>query len=143
VDLQVIAGNEKAIEQSLRGGLSVLIQHRLLAALLVPAIPQAQRKFVHAQTMVDAVVLGCALERYRLDAGRFPDSLAALTPKYLQKPLHDLITGEPLRYRLEDGGFVLYSVGWNARDDGGSVGMSEKIKSNTDLTQGDWVFRVP
>ena len=143
VDPHVIAGNEKTIEQSLRGGVSLLVKHHLLAALLVPAIPQAQRKFAHAQTLVDAGALACALERYRLAVGRFPDSLAALTPEYLQKPLHDLITGEPLHYRLEEGGFVLYSVGWNARDDGGIVGMSEKIKTNLDLTQGDWVFRIP
>ncbi len=140
---QVIEQNEKAVEQSLRGGVSPLLGHRILAAMLVPAIPQSQRKFAHAQTMVDAAVVACALGRYRLASGQFPDSLAALTPKYLEKPPHDLITGEPLKYRPENDGFVLYSVGWNVKDDGGTVTMSGKKTSSIDLTQGDWVFRVP
>lgn len=144
VDPGVIAQNERELKASLKGGgISRLLGHRLLTSVLTPAIPQAQRRFAHTQTMVDAAVLACALERYRLATDAFPDSLAALTPTYLAKPPHDLITGEPLRYRTEDGGFILYSVGWNTTDEGGAVAVSEKGKTNLDLTQGDWVLRVP
>ncbi|MHB1305583.1 MAG: hypothetical protein ACYC23_00715 [Limisphaerales bacterium] len=144
VDPRVIAQNERDLQASLKvSGVSRLLGHRVLTSVLTPAIPQAQRRFAHTQTMVDAAVLACALERYRLATGGFPDSLAALTPTCLATPPHDLITGEPLRYRTEDGGFILYSVGWNTTDDGGAVGLSEKGKTNLDLEQGDWVFRVP
>lgn len=143
VDPQVIGQNEKATEQWLVNGMPPLLAHRVLAAMLVPAISQAQRKFAHAQTTVDMAVLACALERHRLANGRFPDSLAALAPKFIEKPPYDLITGEPLKYRPEADGFVLYSVGWNIKDDGGTVTMSGKSTSSIDLTQGDWVFRVP
>ena len=143
VDPQVISRNEKGIEQSLRRGVSPVLGHRIMAGMLIPAVPQAQRKFAYAQTSADAAILACALERYRLATGRFPDSLAALTPNYIEKPPHDLITGEPLKYRTENTGFVLYSVGWNTKDDGGIVAMSGKSTSSIDLTQGDWVFRVP
>ena len=144
VDPRVIDQNERELKESLKvSGVSLLLEHRVLTSVLVPAIPQAQRRFAHTQTMVDAAVLACALERHRLATGAFPDSLAALTPTYLATPPHDLITGEPLRYRSEDGGFILYSVGWNVTDDHGEIALSGKGKANLDLAQGDWVFRVP
>ncbi|MDH7501750.1 MAG: hypothetical protein QHJ82_03415 [Verrucomicrobiota bacterium] len=57
---------------------------------------------------------------------------------------HDLISGEPLKYRPTDsGGFILYSVGWNQTDDGGVLGRTGKTKGreNLDLTKGDWVWQ--
>jgi len=49
---------------------------------------------------------------------------------------HDIINGELFRYRrTDDGQFILYSVGWNEKDDGGTPGtklFDEKF--------GDWVW---
>ena len=47
-------------------------------------------------------------------------------------------TGEELTYTADDGKFVLYSVGWNEKDDGGVPG-----KTLFDQTQGDWVWSYP
>ncbi|MGI8967322.1 MAG: hypothetical protein ACR2H1_14730, partial [Limisphaerales bacterium] len=80
-----------------------------------------------------------ALERYRIANGKFPENLAALSPQFLQKIPHDVINGEPLKYRhTDDGQFVLYSIGWNEKDDGGTPG-----KTLFDDKQGDWVWRYP
>jgi hypothetical protein len=47
-----------------------------------------------------------------------------------------VINGEPFRYRRDaEGHFVLYSVGWNQQDDGGTPG-----KSLFDDKAGDWVW---
>ena len=52
----------------------------------------------------------------------------------------DIISGKPLKYhRKEDGSFLLYSVGWNEKDNEGTVVMSQDGKSE-DVTQGDWVW---
>ena len=49
------------------------------------------------------------------------------------------MTGEPYKYlRKEDGSFVLYSVGWNEKDDGGTSG-----KTLFDEENGDWVWEYP
>ena len=49
--------------------------------------------------------------------------------------------GQPLRYRrTDDGKFVLYSVGWNEKDDGGTVVIS-KGGSTVDTDEGDWVWK--
>ena len=51
-------------------------------------------------------------------------------------------TGRPYRYRLNaDGTYVLYSVGWNQRDDGG-VEVKEGNGVLRDYTKGDWVWPV-
>jgi hypothetical protein len=64
----------------------------------------------------------CALERYRLAHGKYPQTLDSLAPQFIAKLPHDPIGGQPLHYRTtDDGQFILYSVGWNEKDDGGIV----------------------
>jgi hypothetical protein len=93
---------------------------------------------------VDRARVAIALERFRLAQGKYPDSLDVLAPQYLNPVPKDVIGGQPLHYRLTaDGQFVLYSVGWNKRDDGGMVALRTGSTTRPDLTQGDWVWRYP
>ena len=51
-----------------------------------------------------------------------------------------MIGGQPLNYRREaDGQFVLYSVGWNEKDDGGVAGIDKDGAADT--PSGDWIWR--
>lgn len=112
------------------------------AAMLLPALSNGAKKFVLAQQALDFARLGIALERYRLANGAFPDKLEALSPKFLTPIPHDLVNGGSLRYhRTEDGRFVLYSVGWNETDDGGTVSQTQTGRPNPEM--GDWVWRYP
>jgi hypothetical protein len=55
---------------------------------------------------------------------------------------HDIINGQPLHYRrTDDGGYVLYSVGWNESDDGGAVVLTKD--GRIDAKKGDWVWQLP
>lgn len=107
------------------------------------------REFPFLQTAVDEAGLACALERYRLAHGEFPEKLEALAPQFIEKLPHDLITGQPLKYRrTDDGQFALYSVGWNGVDDGGKpsppkTDWSGRTLSLPDLESGDWVWGYP
>lgn len=68
------------------------------------------------------MLVAIALERYRLVNGRHPDSLQQLTPDFLEHPIGDPWTGDPLNYRKHaDGTFTLYSVGPDGHDNGGAV----------------------
>ncbi len=109
--------------------------------LLLPA-GSAARKFAHSQTQLDQALIACALERFRLAHGSYSDTLAPLAPAFLEKIPHDLLSGEPLKYRrTDDGLYVLYSIGWNAKDDGG---METKTKDGyPNIESGDWVWRLP
>ncbi|HTI99192.1 MAG TPA: hypothetical protein VL527_09940, partial [Dongiaceae bacterium] len=112
--------------------------------LLFPALGRASLKTAQCQTMVNEARIACALERYRLAHGQYPDSLADLTPQFLVTVPHDLINGEPLHYRREAGDrFTLYSVGWNQRDDGGRVVLGKGETPSADPDQGDWVWTYP
>jgi hypothetical protein len=114
-------------------------KHRLFASLLLPSLSKAMLRAGHSQTSIDQANVACALERFRLATGHYATALAALEPQFIKALPHDIVTGEPLKYRLnDDGTFVLYSVGWNEKDDGGLV-FNKKDKQ-TDDTQGDWVW---
>jgi hypothetical protein len=93
------------------------------------------------QVAIDEAVVACALERFRLRTGQFPNALDALVPDYLPAIPHDVIGGAPLRYRREsDGNYLLYSVGWNEVDDGGVIVPKSAEHPSRDNEKGDWVW---
>jgi len=59
---------------------------------------------------------GLALLQYRQAHGAFPEALDALRVEGLIDPFID----EPLRYRAEGDGFIVYSVGEDRKDNGGT-----------------------
>jgi hypothetical protein len=63
--------------------------------------------------------LAFALAAYRADHGAYPAELALLTPQYVDTVPKDVFNDADLHYRQEDGGYLLYSVGRNGKDDGG------------------------
>jgi hypothetical protein len=118
--------------------------YNFLERLLLPALSSVVKKFAYAQVSVDLARGAIALERYRLAHGEYPESLDALAPKFIEKIPHDVIGGEPLHYRrTSDGQFVLYSVGWNEKDDGGVVVLTKGSTPTVDINQGDWGWRYP
>ncbi len=137
-----IESDAQAFDRALAGRYpfdTIFVHHRLMSTILLPALPKIPIKAAVAQTTSDQALLACALERYRLANGQFPDTLDALVPQFISSLPHDVITGEPYRYRrTADGQFVLYSVGWNEKDDGGIPG-----KQLFDENEGDWVWQYP
>jgi hypothetical protein len=117
-------------------GLGRILHHRVTVHLLLPSLGNVLRKAAAAQTAFNQAAIACALERYRLANGRFPEALEALAPRFISPLPSDVLTGEHYKYRLKaDGRFVLYSVGWDEKDDGGVPG-----KTLFDDKQGDWVW---
>jgi hypothetical protein len=113
--------------------------NKILALLLAPALEASVKRFAFAQSSIDLAQTGCALERYRLAQGGYPESLDALSPPFMEKIPHDVINGQPLHYRRpDDGKFLLYSVGWNGTNDDGQVGF--RNTGYLDITKGDWVW---
>jgi hypothetical protein len=79
------------------------------------------------------------LERYRLTDSEYPASLDVLVPQFIEQLPPDVIGGQPLHYRrTDDGKFVLYSIGWNEKDDGGKAAY--KHDGSEDRLNGDWVW---
>ena len=113
--------------------------YKIEGLMTIRPIINCAKKFAIAQSNMDLARVACALERYRLAHGGYPESLDALAPQYIDKLPHDIINGQPLHYRrMEGGNFVLYSVGWNEKDDGGEVALSKN--GVMDREKGDWVW---
>ena len=120
------------------------IPNNFIERLLLPAQGASAKKFSSAQSSVNLARVAITLERYRLTKGSYPESLAALAPKFISEIPHDVINGEPLHYRkTDDGQFILYSVGWNERDDGGVVVFTKGSTPTVDINEGDWVWKYP
>ena len=77
-------------------------------------------KAPQADMMRRMAITAIALARFRSAESRDPDQLSDLVPAYLPVIPVDSADGHPLRYRREGTGFILYSVGENLQDDGGS-----------------------
>ncbi|HKW31178.1 MAG TPA: hypothetical protein VJT54_17775 [Verrucomicrobiae bacterium] len=137
-----IESNSNALEQAFAGRnpfTTICTRHQLLAVIMLPSLHIIPMKAAAAQTAADEAAIACALERYRLANGQYPDNLDALIPKFISQLPNDVISGEPYKYhRTNETQFVLYSIGWNETDDGG-------VPGNTlfDDKEGDWVWQYP
>jgi hypothetical protein len=109
--------------------------YSFLVAMATPNFLRAMQTAARNQTLVNQAQVACVLDRYRLAQTHYPETLDALTPQFVQRLPHDLIGGQPLKYRRTGAeGFLLYSVGWNEKDDGGVPGKSRE--------EGDWVWGI-
>ena len=108
----------------------------IIARRVVPNYQRACQATACNQTHVNQALIACALERYHLARGEYPETLDALVPQYLDEVPRDIIGGGSLHYRRGAGGkFILYSVGWNGQDDNGMRG-----RTSFPFTGGDWVW---
>jgi hypothetical protein len=129
-------------EKSVQAELKHYSPYKAQALRIFPAISRAVEKFAMIQSSVDLARVACALERYHLAHGEYPETLDALAPQFIAQVPHDIINGQPLHYRrTDDGQFLLYSVGWNETDDGGQVVLTKG--GSTDRNKGDWVWQYP
>lgn len=114
----------------------------LLAAMGLSSLERETIACARAQTFVDLARLACALERFRRANGSLPESLDSLTPTFVRNIPRDVINGESLHYRRTDtGAFLLFSVGWNEKDDGGEP--DPRRFTTLSKPTGDWVWRYP
>ncbi|MDB6027187.1 MAG: hypothetical protein JWM68_3410 [Verrucomicrobiales bacterium] len=111
-----------------------------LASIAFGEFSRALRSMAQNQIQINEAVIACALERHRLVHGSFPETLEALAPKFLTKIPHDIINGQPLKYRrTDDGQYILYSVAWDEKDD--DARPMPQTWNGTET--GDWAWRFP
>lgn len=113
-----------------------------IAGMLVPSVTQTYMKAGRGQTTVDCGMVAIAIERYQLKNGKLPNTLNELVPIFIDKIPTDVIDGKPLRYcQMTEGGYTLYSIGYNKVDDGGVTGFNKK--GSPDYKIGDWAYPMP
>lgn len=106
------------------------------------------RRVMAAEVAKQTAITAIALKRYQLKHGTYPPDLNALVPQFLPAVPQDPEDGQPLRYHLKDDGtFVLYSIGPNGKDDGGSSALDVIMEGSNyywlNLHALDWVWPQP
>jgi hypothetical protein len=87
---------------------------------------------VFAQTSLNQGIIACALERFRLAHGKYPEALNELVPQYLPSMPTDVVRGRAMLYENSgDGRYILRGVGPNEIDD-----RKNKISD-------DWLWAFP
>jgi hypothetical protein len=93
---------------------------------------------LHAQEMRTRAELRCAIaalaaERYRRTHDAWPETLAALTPAQLEATPIDPYDAKSLRWRRVPDGAVIYSVGPDRQDNGGTFDAKKPNGPGVDL----------
>ena len=154
---QVLPRKAEDIDNQMETALSTFSPYTFLAAMALPNFVKATQTMARNQTLANEAFIACGLERYRLAHGQYPETLEALVPQFAEKLPHDIIGGQPLKYhRTADGQFVLYSVGWNEKDDGGvpgktvdggrlglAVGGGKPSRGRSTVLGCSWAFSTP
>ncbi|HEY5793262.1 MAG TPA: hypothetical protein VIS74_08185 [Chthoniobacterales bacterium] len=110
---------------------------RLFSLIALPAIGGSTRQFLKTEIRLRQAQIACALERYRLAKGSYPDSLDALVSEYLPALPLDACDQKNFRYqRPAPDQFVLWSIGPDKIDQGGTPPARASDPAN------DWVWRT-
>lgn len=117
---------------------------KLFAALTLPALGAVAQAADRHQMTFDLTRAAVALAGYRADHGAYPEKLSQLSPKYSARVPKDLFAaGADPHYQAKDGGYVLYSVGINGKDDGGRGYGDHDEDTPAGADWDDLVIRAP
>jgi hypothetical protein len=93
----------------------------LLIRLLGPAWWKVGHAANRNRAQLRCTAVAIAAERYRQARGRWPTELSELVPGYLAAIPLDPFNGQPLKLAKHNQGIVVYSVGQDGIDNGGSI----------------------
>lgn len=92
----------------------------MMVSLLLPAVEAASSAQDRANAFFELERLAAAIAVYRVEHGTYPERLDELVPSILPKVPVDLFHATPFFYKRTSDGYLLYTVGANGVDDGGS-----------------------
>lgn len=105
----------------------------LMTRVLLPIFTPARARRDRAMARAGLCQVALALKACKNEKGSYPPSLAELRTVIPWKLPEDPFSGEDFLYRPEGEGFLVYSIGENLTDDGGTP--------HRDSDQGDIVWR--
>jgi hypothetical protein len=133
MDAMELSANERllafdSIQNDIHGGK----RGGMLTRMLMPAFGRIMQIETRHLAHLRATQTALVVERYRLAEGRLPESLDNLVPAYMEVVPTDPFDGQSLKYRTLETGFVVYSIGDDLTDEGGtekgSRGRNERGK---------------
>jgi hypothetical protein len=89
--------------------------------IMIPSYTRSIESQAHFEAALDLMRIGISVEQYRASTGSYPATLDAIASSIGGTVPVDPFTGQPYRYQPSSASFLLYSVGPNLTDDGGTV----------------------
>jgi hypothetical protein len=123
-----------------RAGVSRSIAN-IHVTLLMPATAASFAAEDRSCAQQRLTLLAAALKLHQLRHGEYPESLDALAPEPLAEIPLDPFTNKSFLYKRRDEGFVIWSLGRNGVDDGGSDQSGEFV--NGEYAPIDWTGERP
>ena len=114
---------------------------RPLSRQELPIMQNVMPKVLRSIATLRCAQTAMAIERWRLaHGGALPATLAELAPQYLAAVPEDPMDGKPLKYRTlaPAPGYVVYSLGEDGTDDGGT----ERVPASGKTNGWDYTFTV-
>ena len=100
---------------------------KMFASILLPSLDRTFDTHYRARTECNLAATALAIRWYQVEHNnQFPKSLDELIPKYLPAVPIDYLDGKPIRYRADGAKPMIWSVGQNEIDDGGSAESARK-----------------
>ena len=109
----------------------------LVSGIVMPALDNCIVNSIETIAQQQVLLAGIGIEQYRRATGELPETLEVLTPRYMDHVPIDPFTGQPLKYRYEHDGAVVYSIGQDGQDNGGNPSgytwLRDAGKNGTDI----------
>ncbi len=113
-----------------------------LAGPFLPALNKSLKAYDRERVHFDCLRVALAAQAFHREHQRFPTELDELVPEYLPEVPIDWYSGDPLLYRLDADGAIVYSVYVDQFDDGGEeIGYTTEVRQE-DRDPADFGIRI-
>jgi hypothetical protein len=105
-----------------------------LAKLLAPAMDKIAQAVQRSHAQQRCAIVALAAERFRRKNSRWPDSLDEIkTAGLISEIPTDPYIGGPLKWKRTTDSVIVYTVGLDLTDNGGTIDRANAVKPGTDL----------
>ncbi|GMW02142.1 MAG: hypothetical protein AMXMBFR84_32780 [Candidatus Hydrogenedentota bacterium] len=94
-----------------------------LLQMTVPNVLRSAQSDAEFKIYVTQFQTAIALNHYKRQLGRYPDTLDALVPQFMTAVPQDAFSASPMTYTHEANGYTLLSIGPDGKDNGGIEGQ--------------------
>ncbi len=110
-----------------------------LSKIFAPSVSGTMLREAILEAVMGAARISLACKIYMNQHGHLPDNILALVPDILEEAPLDPFSGKPFVYKLQEGGFIVYSIGSNEKNDGGrgTFQITQLIMEKDD----DWAWK--
>ncbi len=106
----------------------------VLVKLFIPAVSAVAEAEQRNRALLQCSIVALAAERYRRERGNWPAAPSQLTAKgYLKRWPEDPYDGAPVRWKRLKDGVVIYTLGPDGADNGGTLNREMPLANGADI----------